>query len=731
MKYIESSLEKIARIISRQYGINVVFKGSGACTDGRTIYLPSLPQDVPEDLVADLNGYLDHEAGHCIFTEFSYVSACINPLHKDLLNAVEDVRIERRMGHKFPGCKLHLGPLNKKLDKNIDQNWDKISPKRRIAFTLQDIMLGKKVRIDSDIKVAFTPKVFRIAQVLNSADTTEEVYTMTRQITEEIERAVREEEERKQQEQQQQQQDQQGEQGEGESGEGEEGEQQEGEGQEGQSGEQGEQEGEQQADGKDVAGDDEGEGGTCDGKEGEQEGGASSDGQEGDEGEGEGEGGGQASGSEQGEEGEGEGEGQAAGGEGASESESGRDGEELGDSTEGQDGTGQTGQASGHSEDSTVGQSEGEESDKSERGIDGLEVSETGKPNVTTKDLNDTSAEEVATTIEELVNDKIIEAVLPRDGQDGGDYDPDQEERGSTRVNLRDIDLSAGDKYIPFTTEHDEVLDRTREGNPKVYKALVRQVKPIVNKIKDRIERIFKVKENARWVMDREQGRIASNRIARMIHDKNYNTPFKEYQREETGNIAIQLVIDLSGSMGGRKIMLAIHTCTAIAEALQALGLTFEIVGYDTKRVGFDTHSATKYARIGDAIRLHVFKEFATHKLQGITTMRAGGNNCDGESIRMAARRLAQCSQKRKVMMVFSDGDPNCYTQLPGLLDRDLEDAVREITKSGIEVVGFGILTDVVEKFYPDSIVVNDIDDLPKEAMKKLEKILKNGEGRR
>ena len=43
MAIFETVLEKIGRIITRQYGIEIVFEGTGASTDGKTIQLPSMP----------------------------------------------------------------------------------------------------------------------------------------------------------------------------------------------------------------------------------------------------------------------------------------------------------------------------------------------------------------------------------------------------------------------------------------------------------------------------------------------------------------------------------------------------------------------------------------------------------------------------------------------------------------------------------------------------------------
>ena len=95
-RIFETSLEKIGRIIARQYNINVVFEGTGASTDGKTIKLPST-KDLSDELMLDLNGFLDHEVAHCKYTEFETMKRTVNDFHRQLLNACEDVRIEREI----------------------------------------------------------------------------------------------------------------------------------------------------------------------------------------------------------------------------------------------------------------------------------------------------------------------------------------------------------------------------------------------------------------------------------------------------------------------------------------------------------------------------------------------------------------------------------------------------------------------------------------------------------
>ena len=57
------ALPIIAKMLGQQLGVEVVIGASQACTDGKTIYLPSLPAD-SESLAILANGYIDHEAAH-------------------------------------------------------------------------------------------------------------------------------------------------------------------------------------------------------------------------------------------------------------------------------------------------------------------------------------------------------------------------------------------------------------------------------------------------------------------------------------------------------------------------------------------------------------------------------------------------------------------------------------------------------------------------------------------
>ena len=166
----------------------------------------------------------------------------------------------------------------------------------------------------------------------------------------------------------------------------------------------------------------------------------------------------------------------------------------------------------------------------------------------------------------------------------------------------------------------------------------------------------------------------------------------------------------------------------AMAEALKSLDIPFEVTGFhSTLSRELYAHAGARDDRFGrtqEMLDLHVFKRFDCPTLYAIEKIKSGHNNPDGECVVWAAKRLAERKEKRKILLVLSDGYPNTNDTDTTRLNQDLRLKVKNIIKSGIEVVGVGIATDAVRYFYPDFIVINELESLPKEAMKKLSKIV-------
>ena len=131
----ESELERLARTLTEQFGVQVICQGDNAWTDGNKIVLPSLPEPLtrrgreasglrpagitrpacqgepPEDALERMMvGFLDHEMGHVAFSDFKVaeVFAKKHPGKEGLLNVIEDARIERDAMQRWPGVRRNL-----------------------------------------------------------------------------------------------------------------------------------------------------------------------------------------------------------------------------------------------------------------------------------------------------------------------------------------------------------------------------------------------------------------------------------------------------------------------------------------------------------------------------------------------------------------------------------------------------------------------------------------------
>jgi cobaltochelatase CobT len=105
---LRDEFEGVAKMLADKFDIQLDFKAGQCNTDGRRITLPMLPSSIGPQVKAALHGYLDHEVGHIVG------QSCSNLLQQaarergelgaGLLNALEDVRIEKLMETKYPGC---------------------------------------------------------------------------------------------------------------------------------------------------------------------------------------------------------------------------------------------------------------------------------------------------------------------------------------------------------------------------------------------------------------------------------------------------------------------------------------------------------------------------------------------------------------------------------------------------------------------------------------------------
>ncbi len=307
------------------------------------------------------------------------------------------------------------------------------------------------------------------------------------------------------------------------------------------------------------------------------------------------------------------------------------------------------------------------------------------------------------------------------------------------------LNNGGGNQYRVLSTANDRVITRhsghtsnhaSRMNNKWGNDSYQRELSEMIgtpNVIRRKLERALSAHMNRGWDHGRETGRLDSKRLVAA-----YNCQPNVYkEREEIPDMdtAFTILIDLSSSMGGRKIHLAQKIAIALAEAVERTQVRYEILGFTTKNGGrrylTPEECRNSWGRI-QPLRHCVFKDFndplnrAKNALGNIHAC-TGRNNVDGEAILWALHRLNEQPERRKVMMVLSDGAPTAQQyDIGNLMNRNdhVRYAVDQAIKSGVECIGIGIMDKSVRQFYPDYVVVNDLEDLEKTAISKLAKAL-------
>jgi cobalamin biosynthesis protein CobT len=233
---------------------------------------------------------------------------------------------------------------------------------------------------------------------------------------------------------------------------------------------------------------------------------------------------------------------------------------------------------------------------------------------------------------------------------------------------------------------------------------------------------LLKTRTEATEHYDRIEGELDSDML--------YSVPlknkriFSQTTPGEAIDTAVSILIDESLSMcSGDRFEGARCMAIALGETLSALAIPFEVIGFDT--VGM-LHGSIGSRNRTNSMNYRIFKSFDENYRavkERFGSISYGGSNIDGEAVLAIAKRLASRRETRKILIVLSDGTPECYGLSRLVLKNHLREVVERVTASGIEVLGIGIQTNCVREFYgaaqgANYIVVNDVNKLAIEVYK-------------
>lgn len=290
--------------------------------------------------------------------------------------------------------------------------------------------------------------------------------------------------------------------------------------------------------------------------------------------------------------------------------------------------------------------------------------------------------------------------------------------------------------------KHDYTHHQMKKMGVSDYQNVLSKIGPVINVMRAKLRRGLLSKENRDWDFGRQQGRLDSKKLTSAYSGA--EAVYKVRKDREEFDTAIHFLIDLSGSMNNQsKMNTAAYTAVALAECLEGSGVKYQISGF--KNTIYDEQSEYAKAAFSVTETYHRYEPLYTYVFKGFNdslnvskgslaslTKAASSNNSDAEALMWAYRELNLQPQKRKILVVLSDGSPcnstiNCdYYDERRIQAAALKDVVRSISKK-VECIGIGICDSSVENFYKDNIVINKVDDLAGVAFNKLSKLLLEG----
>jgi cobaltochelatase CobT len=292
-------------------------------------------------------------------------------------------------------------------------------------------------------------------------------------------------------------------------------------------------------------------------------------------------------------------------------------------------------------------------------------------------------------------------------------------------------------QYKSYTTAHDVVICASE----LVESSLLREKQAYLQskygdyqrelgRLVSRLQRRLLSRQTRDWTFDLEEGLIDASRLDRVIVNPGFDSPYKQEQDSDFRDSAVSILIDNSGSMRGKPIEIACLVSTMLSGALERCGVSCEILGFTT--MGWQGgESAKDWSRAGrprDPGRLNdllhiIYKSYdepSRRSRLSLCAMLESSNlreNIDGEALLWASRRLLARHERRKILIVVSDGAPVDQMTLQEnqdktILDRHLRKVVAEIEESGsVELAAVGVKHDV-RQYYRRSSYIGKAEEL-------------------
>lgn len=206
-------------------------------------------------------------------------------------------------------------------------------------------------------------------------------------------------------------------------------------------------------------------------------------------------------------------------------------------------------------------------------------------------------------------------------------------------------------------------------------------------------ENNFKPKRKDRWMGNQESGQLDTRALWQMpagINDRIFEQNFTEIQQ----NVNATILVDLSSSNyhnpnAEKDIQLLVK---GLSDALSYVDISHEILGHyaevSPEMIRLKKSSQTN--RRFHQLKTTVFKSFGDDDNNGIANIKLKvSDNSDGESLKIALKRLSSQPEDKHIVFLVSDFMPHLLKANTTLLEKDFSKAIESAEKNRTKIYGF------------------------------------------
>jgi cobaltochelatase CobT len=290
--------------------------------------------------------------------------------------------------------------------------------------------------------------------------------------------------------------------------------------------------------------------------------------------------------------------------------------------------------------------------------------------------------------------------------------------------------------YRIYTTEFDAIERAATMRDAATLKRMRQELDRLVGNRLDgavrwahKLQRRLQSLQTRYWQFDLEEGVLDAARLTRLITHPFEPLSHKIEQEAEFPDTLVTLLVDNSGSMRGVPIANAALCAELLGRVLERCGVKTEILGFTTRgwrggRARAQWVAAGRPANPGRVTDLlHVVYKSADEpwrRARQCLGLMLDSNmlreNVDGEALLWAYARMMSRPERRRILIVISDGAPLDDATLdandPQYLERHLHAAIESIEQhSPVELVAIGIGHDVT-RYYRRAVTLANSDTL-------------------